>query len=115
MANAGLFKEVALFTAAILAAAVAVADEAFGDGTGAGGLTEGIANEGGFEVAGEGPADDVPGAKINHHGQIEPAFAGGNIRADRRETASRQAAPQGEAKLKQMSPARTALGGSGSG
>jgi hypothetical protein len=49
-----------------MAADVAVEDEAFGNGTGAEGLTEGIANEGGSEVAGEEPADDAPGAKIDH-------------------------------------------------
>ncbi len=78
-ADVGLLKKPPVFTAAILAAAVAVEDEAFGCGTGAEGLTEGIANEGGSEVAGEGPADDAPGAKIDHHGQIEPAFASGSV------------------------------------
>ena len=77
MADAVAGQEAPVFTAGVLAAAVAVEHEASGR-AGVQGLAEGIGDEPGTEVTGEGPADSPAGVANNHHGQIEPAFSGGN-------------------------------------
>lgn len=68
LVHPGLAQEVAVGSAAVLAAAVTVEDGTLGGAAGAEGLLEGVGNEPGAQALCECPADDFPRAEIDDHG-----------------------------------------------
>ena len=78
LAQAGLAQEFPESGAAVLAAQVAVEDEAGPDAARSQGLLEGRDDQVGAQMVGEGSADDFARAEVDDHGQIEPAGGGGD-------------------------------------
>ena len=109
LAHPGLAQEVPESAAAVLAATVAVEDEAGKRAARTQGLLERIEDQVGAQMAGQGSADDLARAEIDDHGQIKPARRGGDEGAERSETAKgRSLCPKGSAGGRwQMSPAQT--------
>lgn len=76
--------------AAILAATVAVKDDAVGATSGGQGGVERFDDEVAAQVVAQTPADDASRAQVDDHSQVEPALLAGDVGAERSETASRR-------------------------
>lgn len=61
----------------------------------------------GAHVTGRGPARDAAGMDVHDGGQIKPAFAVGDVGANRRRQPADRLPRRGEAKPKQMSLTQT--------
>ena len=78
LADPGRTQEISVSAAAVLAATVAVEDQAGQRIARSQGLLESSADQISAQMVGQGPADDLARAEVDDHGQIEPSGGGGD-------------------------------------